>query len=306
MDGVLNVYKPHGPTSHDVVNRVRRIFSQRRVGHAGTLDPIATGVLVVCLGKATRIVEYLVGAPKEYRAWMALGQSTDTQDSTGQITSEQDASAVTREMFDSAVAQYVGDILQVPPMVSALKYKGKPLYKLAREGKTIEREARPVTIYSIDVLDFQPGQLAKAEINVSCSSGTYIRTLCDDIGDFLGCGAHMTELERIRVGRFKLEDSITLDDLIKAEEEGRLEQCLISMADALADLPGIVTTADDMDRVSHGLTISSDEFYTTGETVRLLSDNGELVALGLVENVDGCVCVSPHKVFVSGIAEAGS
>lgn len=304
MDGVLNIYKPHGPTSHDVVNRVRRIFSQRKVGHAGTLDPIATGVLVVCLGKATRIVEHVVGAPKEYRAWMLLGQSTDTQDSTGQVESERDASQVTREQVEAAAAQFVGNIAQVPPMVSALKHKGKPLYKLAREGKTVEREARPITIYSIEMLDFQLGPLARAQINVKCSSGTYIRTLCADIGEVLGCGAHMTELERTRVGQFSLEDSVTLEELCQAQEDGRLEQYVSSMADALADLPAVVLTPHDIERISHGLTISVDGLYTTIEAVRLLSEDGDLIALGNAETVDGRADIRPRKVFVSGVAEA--
>ena len=236
MDGVLNIRKPGGPTSHDVVDEVRRIFEQKKVGHAGTLDPMATGVLVVCLGRATRIVEYLMGAPKEYRARMALGISTDTQDATGAVTGERDASPVTREAFEEAAAAFVGEIEQVPPMISALKHGGRPLYKLARDGITVERAPRTVTIHSIEVIGFQPGVggqepgaegaspslLLEAEIRVRCSSGTYIRTLCADIGEKLGCGAHMTALERTSVGRFRIEDSVTLEELCRASSEGRM------------------------------------------------------------------------------------
>ena len=165
MDGVLNIRKHGGPTSHDIVNQVRRLFGQKKVGHAGTLDPMATGVLLVCLGKATRLVEYLMGTQKEYRARLVLGQSTDTQDSTVKETSEHNASTITREDLERAAAMFVGEIEQVPPMISALKHQGKPLYKHAREGVIIERAPRPVTIYSIEITDFTPGPRAQAELS---------------------------------------------------------------------------------------------------------------------------------------------
>lgn len=305
MDGVLNIRKPEGPTSHDIVSEVRRIFGLRRVGHAGTLDPIATGVLIVCLGKATRIVEYLMGQPKEYRARMVLGVTTDTQDSTGVVTSERDASAVTREMLEQAAARFVGEIEQVPPMVSALKHQGKPLYKLAREGKTIDRAPRRVTIHSIDVLAFsQPSTLSSqplpfADLLVRCTSGTYIRALCADIGEALGCGAHMSALERTRVGRFTVEDGVTLDDLREAQSSGGLEDLLLSIDEALTDMPSAVVQASDVARLLNGSTIAAEASAGEGATARILAPDGSLLAIGSVQHTNEGVMVKPHKVLTT-------
>lgn len=305
MDGVLNIRKPGGPTSHDIVSEVRRIFGQKRVGHAGTLDPMATGVLIVCLGKATRIVEYLMGQLKEYRARMTLGVTTDTQDSTGAVTSERDPSFVTREMLEQAAARFVGEIVQVPPMVSALKHQGKPLYKLAREGKTIDRAPRRVTIHTIDVLDFsklsalgsQP--LPSADLLVRCSSGTYIRTLCADIGEALGCGAHMSALERTRVGRFTVEESVTLDDLREAQSSRRLEESLLSIDEALTDMPSAEIQASDTARLLNGNTVAAQVAVTEGSTVRILTRDGALLAIGSVLYLNGELMVKPGKVLAS-------
>lgn len=294
MDGILNIYKTAGPTSHDVVDQVRRLFGQKRVGHTGTLDPMATGVLVVCLGKATRIVEYLVGAPKEYRAEMILGQSTDTQDSTGVIVTESDASGVDMDTLGNKAASFVGKIEQIPPMVSAIKHNGKPLYKLAREGKTIERAAREVTIYSIEVTDFTPGRFAKAKLTVRCSSGTYIRTLCADIGDSLGCGAYMSALERTRVGQFDIKDSVTLEKLQQVKESGNPADFVYDMSDALSDMPAVVLDDTGVKLVMHGIAITSDKMFEEGLTVRMLSASGELIAIGNA-GVDGEI--KPHKVL---------
>ena len=297
MDGVLNVRKTAGPTSHDIVNEVRRIFGLKKVGHAGTLDPMATGVLVVCMGKATRIVEYLVGVPKEYRAKMILGASTDTQDSTGVIISESDASSVTRSMLEDAVKAFVGDIEQIPPMVSALKHQGKPLYKLARQGITIERSARKINIYSIEVLNFTPGQKAEAEILVNCSSGTYIRTLCADIGEKLGCDAHMSMLDRTRVGRFTIEESSSIEQLYQMKSEGRLNTALVSIGDALDDMPSITLSNEDIMNVLHGLPVKTTTLTETDDTVRMLSPEGQLIALGTVAAKDCEIIIKPRKVL---------
>lgn len=308
MDGTLNLNKASGPTSHDVIDQVRRIFGQKRVGHAGTLDPMATGVLVVCLGKATRIVEYLSGGEKEYRAALTLGATTDTQDSTGEIASESDASAVTLDALENAARSFVGQIQQVPPMVSAVKHQGQRLYKLAREGKTVERAARAVTVHSIDIADFRPGSRAEAEIVVRCSSGTYIRTLCADIGEALGCGGMMSGLVRTRVGRFALEQSVTVEQLGEAQSDGRLGDYVISMADALGDMPAVVLDAEGVDRAMHGLAVDVGrgqhvpaqhrhvpaQHGEPGAIVRMMSDDGELVAIGVVSEQG---IVRPRKVL---------
>ncbi|MCL4498680.1 MAG: tRNA pseudouridine(55) synthase TruB [Chloroflexi bacterium] len=299
MDGVLNVHKTGGPTSHDVVYQVRRLFGQKKVGHAGTLDPMATGILLVCLGRATRLVEYLMGAPKEYRARMVLGQSTDTQDSTGDVTRQGDASNVTRQDFERAAADFVGNIEQTPPMISAIKHQGKPLYKHAREGVTIDRVPRPVTVYSIAITDFTPGPHAEAELVVNCSSGTYIRTLCSDIGDNLGCGGHMSMLERTKIGRFKIEDAVTIDEL--AEAEDRLDSFVISMGDAIGDMPSVVISDEAVTDIVHGLPAPvlqvSDKGIADGATVRILSRTGELIGIGTLVVTDVNV-VRPKKVLL--------
>ena len=293
MDCVVNVRKAAGPTSHDVVNQVRRIFHQKRVGHAGTLDPMATGVLVVCLGKATRIVEYLVGGAKEYRARMILGMTTDTQDSTGETLTQRDASGVTFDALCEAAAGFVGEIEQVPPMVSAIKHQGKPLYKLAREGKTIERAARKVTIHGIEIAGFMPGERAEAELVVRCSSGTYIRTLCADIGETLGCGASMSALERTRVGRFSIEDSVTVEQLMDAESSGTLDGMVTGIDEAISDMPAVVLGEDDIGRVMHGIAVGHDATASEGAVMRMVAADGRLVAIG---TVSGAV-VRPHKVI---------
>lgn len=289
MDGVVNVYKPAGPTSHDIVDRVRRLFGQKRVGHAGTLDPMATGVLVVCLGKATRIVEYLTDSRKQYRATMTLGVCTDSEDSTGAVISESDASSVTLDAVKHAAEQFAGEIDQIPPMISALKHEGKPLYKHAREGKTIERAARRVTIHSIDVTEFRRGEHAEADLTVTCSSGTYIRTLCADIGAVLGCGAMMSRLERTQVGIFALDNAVTLDDL-----EASPESHVTPIAKAIDDMPSVEVDSDGRWRVLHGLSTPLDATGEPGSTVRI-SSAGELVAIGYIGD-DGA-SVKPKKVL---------
>ncbi len=304
MDGVVNVRKTAGPTSHDVVNQVRRIFGQRRVGHAGTLDPMATGVLVVCLGKATRIVEYLVGTEKEYHAVITLGVTTDSQDSTGEILTRRDASGITTEDLRKATESFVGEIEQVPPMISAIKHEGKPLYKLARQGKTVERAARRVTVYSIETGDVrlvdrddEPTRVV-ADMMVRCSSGTYIRTLCADIGAALGCGAMMSKLERTRVGKFGIDDAVTVDHLLEAQANGRLEEHISSISDALAELPAVVLDAGGMRRISHGMPVFAPESIAVGTTVRLTSPDNVTVAVGEAMETDGVRLARPHKVFL--------
>lgn len=289
MDGVVNIYKPEGPTSHDIVNRVRRLFGQKRVGHAGTLDPIATGVLVVCLGKATRIVEYLTDSEKEYRTTMTLGVRTDTEDATGQVTGEFDASAISLDAVKAAAARFVGEIEQIPPMISALKHQGKPLYKHAREGRTIERAPRRVRIHSIEVTDFRPCVHAEADMVVTCSSGTYIRTLCADIGDALGCAGMMSRLERTRVGVYRLEDAVTLEDM-----ENDPPSHVTSISEALSDMPCIEVDSEDEWRIVHGLTATV-AHGEPGTTVRVMSNQG-LIAVGIVAE-DG-LSVGPRKVLV--------
>lgn len=218
LNGIINVYKEAGFTSHDVVAKMRGICGQKKIGHTGTLDPAATGVLPVCLGNGTRLCDMLADRDKEYVAELLLGVRTDTQDTTGKILVQKEVTAREEEVR-AAVLSFQGDYLQVPPMYSALKVNGKKLYELARAGREIERQPRPVIIHEIEILAVK---LPVVTMRVACSKGTYIRTLCEDIGDRLGCGGAMASLERIRVGEFKLEDALTLKQLETLRDQGQL------------------------------------------------------------------------------------
>ena len=219
--GVINIYKEAGYTSHDVVAKLRGILKQKKIGHTGTLDPQAQGVLPVCLGKGTKLCDLLADHDKEYEAVLRLGITTDTQDMEGTILKESSVQ-VSEEEVRTCILSFQGEQQQVPPMYSALKVNGKKLYELAREGKVVERKARPVTFHNIEVLWME---LPKVKIRVQCSKGTYIRTLCNDIGEKLGCGGCMEELLRTRVERFGLTDAVKLDEVQKVMEEGNI--CLL-------------------------------------------------------------------------------
>ena len=232
LDGIFNVYKEKGYTSHDVVARLRGIAGQKKVGHTGTLDPDAEGVLPVCLGKATKVCDVLTDKSKTYQAVLLLGRRTDTQDISGACLEERDTSGLAKETVRRAVESFLGDYMQTPPMYSALKVDGKKLYELAREGKTVERKARKVQIHRIEIRKMD---LPRVWIEVECSKGTYIRTLCDDIGELLGVGGCMEELLRTRVGHFRIEDSVRLSELERYREEGTLEEHLIPVDSVFAD-----------------------------------------------------------------------
>lgn len=238
MDGILVIRKEKGYTSHDVVAKLRGILHMKKIGHTGTLDPAAEGVLPVALGRGTRLVELLTEKEKTYEAVLRLGVSTDTQDMTGTILSEKPVT-VTEEEVRETVASFVGEQMQVPPMYSALKVNGKKLYELAREGKVVERKARPVTFHKIEVLWME---LPKVKIRVQCSKGTYIRTLCNDIGEKLGCGGCMEELLRTRVERFALEDAVKLDEVQKAMEEGTVDSLILPVDRIFDQYPTAKTT----------------------------------------------------------------
>ncbi len=237
MEGVLNINKPRGISSYGVVAKVKKLLKIKKVGHAGTLDPEATGVLLVCLDKATKIVQFLMPLEKEYRGRMVLGVSTDTGDAQGKVIKECDNIDITESKVRAVFKEFLGDIEQIPPMASALKYKGRRLYKLAREGKTVEREPRSVQIYKIDVLSYKDSVV---EFCVVCSKGTYIRSLCCDIGDKLGCGAYLKSLERTRIGSFNIDSALSVEDLERGDYKKNLETFLYSLDGALEHLPKMV------------------------------------------------------------------
>ena len=227
INGVLNVWKEAGFTSHDVVAKLRGILHQKKIGHTGTLDPDATGVLPVCLGKGTRLCDMLTDETKTYEALLHLGIATDTQDMSGTVTAEAPVT-VTEEEVRDCIASFVGEQQQVPPMYSAVKVNGKKLYELAREGKEIARKARTIEVYDIRIRRFLPPD--RVEMDIDCSKGTYIRTLCADIGKALGCGGHMAELLRTATGSFSLENAIRLDDLKALAEQERAEDALLTIS----------------------------------------------------------------------------
>lgn len=247
MDGIINVYKEKGYTSHDVVAKLRGILRMKKIGHTGTLDPDAEGVLPVCLGKATKLCDLLTDKTKTYQAVMLLGQETDTQDTTGEVLAQYPVNA-TEEEVREAVESFLGPYMQVPPMYSALKVNGKKLYELARAGKEVEREARPVEIFEIHVDSIE---LPRVTMTVICSKGTYIRTLCYDIGRKLGCGGCMEHLLRTRVDRFELADSLKLSQIEELRDRGEVENHVIAVDEVFAGLPAYTAVPGDGDKLVH-------------------------------------------------------
>jgi len=297
-DGILVLNKPAGPTSHDCVARVRRALGIRRAGHAGTLDPLATGVLIVGVEAGTRALEYLQGLPKIYRAGMVLGVVTETQDVTGAPVFQGDASGVTREALEAALRKMTGTILQVPPMVSALKVGGKKLYELARRGECVDREARRVTVYDLELLSFAPGPRARAEFRVRCSAGTYVRTLCHDMGAALGVGGALAALEREAVGCFRVEEALRLEDL----EPG---VPLLPLAQALEHLPRLDVDAGAAHRLGQGQFIPTAPETPDGP-MRVLDPDGRLVAVAVAHGHHQNRLLAPQKVFAAAAPrEAG-
>ena len=281
MDGVFNIYKQTGFTSHDVVAVVRKTVHMKKVGHGGTLDPAAEGVLPVCLGRATKLTDYIMEGTKTYRAELTLGVTTDTQDATGQVLNEQPVDVI-REALEAAVRGFIGEIEQVPPMYSARKVNGKKLYDLARSGKEVEREARTITNFDIKVEDYT---CPKATLLVTCGKGTYIRTLCADLGEALGCGGHMSALTRTAVGRFTLENAVTLEELKALAAEDRAEEALLSLEEALADYGKVTVRAKYEKLLRNGAELEYDRFArwegntAPGALVTGYTATGELMGL---------------------------
>ena len=239
INGIVNIYKEKGYTSHDVVAVLRKVVGQKKIGHTGTLDPDATGVLPVCLGRATKVCELLTDHDKTYEALLLLGKTTDTQDISGEVLEERDPGDLTEEEVRSCIESFIGEYDQVPPMYSALKVNGKKLYELAREGKTVERKSRKVQIHGIRILEMN---LPHVRMEVDCSKGTYIRTLCDDIGEKLQVGGCMEELERTKVGRFLKEDAVTLDEVRQKMEQGEGAELFTPLDQIFAELPAVTVT----------------------------------------------------------------
>ena len=286
VNGVINVYKEQGFTSHDVIAVLRGVLQVKKIGHTGTLDPDATGVLPVCVGKATKVADLIMGSDKEYVASLAFGSETDTQDASGKVLRRFDYQ-YQAEAVQDAVASFVGTYEQMPPMYSALKVGGMKLYELAREGLEVERKTRPVRIEWIDLMHQDETGLT---MRVRCSKGTYIRTLCEDIGRKLGYGAHMTSLERTASGPYRVENSLPIDTIRQLVQTGSLAECVTDLNSLFADLPykQVIAAEDSMLRNGNYLTYPmSDVPGQVGRLYRMLTSDGALAGLYRITEVVG-------------------
>ncbi|GAB7054028.1 MULTISPECIES: tRNA pseudouridine(55) synthase TruB [Paenibacillus] len=307
LEGILPIWKPKGFTSHDVVAKVRRIIRIKRIGHTGTLDPQVTGVLPLCIGRATRLVEYVQEMPKAYEAVLRLGLCTDTQDMSGQVLQrlENPGGRVTPQQVTETIAQFVGTMEQVPPMYSAVKVEGKRLYELARQGVEIERKARTVTIYSIEVLKTDwSGEFPEVRFRVKCSKGTYIRTLCADIGAALGIPAVMGELVRTSSGNIGPEQCLTLEQVEELHERGALSDKLIPMEHVLSCLPSVRLDDESARRALSGQKIRLEPAHwpqtdnsqaDSGKPIAGFSGEGRLI--GIFEWDPRRGLLLPNKIF---------
>lgn len=292
MDLIINLNKPDGMTSQEATSKVKWILRAKRAGHTGTLDPMATGVLLVCINRATRLASYFSSLDKEYHAVMKLGEVTDTQDSTGTVIKKTDVFDITKETIEDVLNTFKGKVLQKPPMFSALKYKGKALYEYARMGKEVERQQREVTIHDIRLLNID---LPFVTFDVVCSKGTYIRTLCNDIGERLGVGGHLSGLRRTTIGTFSINDSITFDELNDAYKRGLEGKGIYKMDDALSFMPQLIISDEQVRGVSNGapLRISDISGFTndmkSSDGIRLKSRDGRLLAIGSFSESKGLI-----------------
>ncbi|MBT3321611.1 MAG: tRNA pseudouridine(55) synthase TruB [Anaerolineae bacterium] len=298
ISGVLVIDKPTGMTSHDVVNAIRRGTGIRRVGHTGTLDPRASGVLVVLVGPAVRLSEYISASDKRYQAIIRMGTATDTYDAEGAFTREEVTVDVTEEQFEAELKKFEGEVEQTPPAYSAVKVNGRKAYEMARKGEEVELEPRMIQVHHLEVLEWATPEVV---VDVHCSSGTYIRSLANDLGEVLGCGAYLVGLRRTKNGRFSLRDSTPLRKLDESFERGDWYKHLIPAAESLSDWPSIVLDADGVETIRHGQRVKVEADHPEDEMVRGISEADELVALmKKTEGEDGEFEWQPKKVFLIG------
>lgn len=300
ISGVLVVDKPVGMTSHDVVQAIRNGTSLRRAGHTGTLDPRASGVLVILVGPAVRLSEYVSASDKRYQAIIRMGGKTDTFDAEGRVTPSTQPVNVTELQFEEALKTFVGEIEQTPPPYSAVKVQGRKAYEMARQGEPVDLAPRKITVHHLEVLEWTPPEVV---IDVHCSSGTYVRSLANDLGEKLGCGAYLVGLRRTKSGRFSLRDATPLRKLQEAFTAGNWYQYLIPAAEALGDWPAIELSPDEVEGVRHGHRVKGGDDAVLGNKVRGVSTQGELVALmECITGEDGALAWQPKKVFFTNDA----
>ena len=302
VSGVIIIDKPQGITSNDVVQKVKRLFFAEKAGHTGALDPLATGVLPICLGEATKFSQYLLDSDKAYRSEFVLGETTDTADADGEVKQSIDASQVNQDQLETLIAgKYSGWIKQVPPMYSALKKDGQPLYKLARKGVEVEREARDVCIHKYELLEFNRGEKARATVNVHCSKGTYIRSLAEDLGRDLGVGGHVATLHRSQAGDFQESQMHSLESLAELRGEGRaetLDQLLLPMDILVQALPPITLDSNESFYFTRGQAVMVNQLYRLGDEgdkVRVYENDDKF--LGVAEIGDDSK-VNPKRLVV--------
>jgi tRNA pseudouridine55 synthase len=300
MDGILNINKPQDMTSFGVVAAVKRITRERHIGHAGTLDPLATGVLPVCLGQATRVIQYLFNETKIYRAEVELGVTTDTYDTTGRVLRVGESSGISREMVEATLEHFRGNILQTPPMFSAVKHQGRPLYKLARSGIEVERKPRPAQIFRLEIIDWQPPVVT---LEIVCGKGTYIRSLANDLGEALGCGANMKSLVRSMVGPFGIEDAISLEKLEEAFRQGRGQDYLYPIDYVLTSFNAVVVNHEQQCSLIHGsqITLNGLPEVPAGSLSRVYNDDGRF--LGMISFDAESNRWQPEKIFLKRCCE---
>lgn len=294
VNGVVVLDKPPGMSSNDAVQRVKRIYSARKVGHTGSLDPLATGVLPLCLGEATKFSQYLLTSDKTYVATLCLGVSTDSGDADGEVLEERALEDISRERIESALDDFRGDIEQVPSMFSAVKHQGQPLYKLARQGIEIEREARPVTVYRNEIVDYAGDRLT---LEVHCSKGTYVRTIAHDLGEQLGCGAHVVALRRTTAGPYQEGDLVALDEMFRMAELDRLDELLQPVATAVGQWPTVELAAAPAFYLKQGQPVLVPHAPTEGwvRLYELENDDGRFIGVGEILT-DGRV--APRRLIV--------
>lgn len=304
ITGIIVLDKAKGASSNACLQEVKRLFQAEKAGHTGALDPLATGVLPLCFGEATKISQFLLDSDKRYRTRVKLGVRTDTADSEGAVISERSVAEVTRERVLEELEQFRGDIEQTPPMYSALKHKGTPLYKLARAGQEVERQARPVTIYALELLSYTENDSESddegttLELEIFCSKGTYVRSIADDLGEALGCGAHVTELRRLQAGAFGESQCVSIERLREVKDAGGLEAIdhfLVSADEAVAELPRVVLPSVTADYVKQGQAVLVRHLPDSG-LVRLY-DEDEFIGIGIMLD-DGRV--APRRLFATG------
>ena len=304
VNGIFLLNKPSGLSSNQALQRVRKLFNANKAGHTGALDPLATGVLPLCLGEATKFSQFLLDAEKTYRSTYTLGVTTTTGDSEGEVVSQADATDVTQAQVETLLAEFTGEIEQVPSMFSALKHQGQPLYKLARKGLEVERPSRTINVHRYQLLDFKPGSSPKVEVEVHCSKGTYIRTLAQDLGEALGCGAHVSALHRVQSGPFEESQTLTLEaleELAADQEPTQLDHLLLPVDTAVADR--MLVELDDLSAgyFQLGQSVMSNKAFRQGQEgdiVRVFRHGGTFLGIGKVTEEGK---VAPKRLIVEAV-----